>query len=409
MSDIELRPITKDEVSAFARVFGVSFGWDADSESDMKFWAWLQELGRTLAAFDSGRVVGTAAIIPFQLTLPGPRHAPAGGVTAVSVLPTHRRRGILREIMRRQFEDMRARGEAVGILWASESVIYGRFGYGLATSQADLKIKRPHTTFRRAPATSGSVRLIEKDEAATLLPGIYDRFRRTVPGGIDRSQTWWDEYFRDNPDERRGGSSRYYAVYEDRGDVGYAAYRIKNEWPGGIPGGTAQVGDLVTTGPGAYTTLWRYLLDLDLVDTVSLHGRPLDEPLRWLLADPRRLRFEDVGDALWLRVVDVSGALEGRRYMVEGTLRLQVSDPFCPENEGTYKLQGGPNGAACRRTDGDGDLALDIADLGAAFLGGTPISTLTAAGRVQELRAGAIRLADAMFRSDVAPWCDHHF
>jgi predicted acetyltransferase len=409
MSDIELRPITKDEVPAFARTFGVSFGWDADDESDLEFWRWVQGLGRTLAAFDDGRIVATAGIIPFQLTLPGGKQAPAGGVTAISVLPTHRRRGILREIMRRQMEDMRERGEAAGILWASESVIYGRFGYGLATSQADLKIKRPHTAFGRAPAASGSVRLLEKDEAAALLPEIYDRFRRRVPGQVDRVSGWWDDFFRDNPQHRRGGSKRYYAVYQHGDDEGYAAYRLKSEWPGGIPGSVAQVADLVSTGSAAYTALWRYLLDLDLVDTVSIHGRPLEEPLRWMLADPRRLRFEDVGDAIWLRVVDIPRALEARRYMVDGTLRLRITDPFCPDNDGTYRLEGGSDRAACARTDEDADLALDVADLGAAFLGGTPLSVLATAGRVEELCPGSLRLADAMFASDIAPWCDHHF
>lgn len=409
MSDVELRPITKEEVASFARTFGVSFGWDADDESDLEFWGWVQSLGRTLAAFDGGRIVATAGIIPFQLTLPGRTQAPAGGVTAISVLPTHRRRGILREIMRRQMEDMQERGEAAGILWASESVIYGRFGYGLATSQADLKIKRPYTAFSRAPNANGSVRLLEGDEAAAVLPGIYDRFRRQVPGQVNRVSGWWDDFFRDNPQHRRGGSKRYYAVYGDGEDEGYAAYRLKSEWPGGIPGSVAQVADLVTTGPGAYVALWRYLLDLDLVDTVSIHGRPLDEPLRWMLADPRRLRFEDVGDAIWLRVVDVPQALEARCYMVEGSVRLRISDPFCPENDGTYLLDGGPDGAACKRTDDDADLAMDIADLGAAYLGGTPLSVLATAGRVEELKAGSVRLADAMFASDSVPWCDHHF
>ncbi len=409
MSDIELRRINKDEVPAFARTFGVSFGWDADDEEDMKFWEWVQSLGRSLAAFDDGRIVATAGIIPFQLTLPGGTQAPTGGVTAISVLPTHRRRGILRSFMRHQIEDMREQGEATGILWASESIIYGRFGYGLATTQADLKIRRPHTAFDRAPSAARAVRLLEQDEAATTLPDIYDRFRRQVPGQIDRVPSWWDEFFRDSPQHRRGGSKRYYVVYQDGEDEGYAAYRVKSEWLGGIPGATAQVADLVTTGSDAYTALCRYLLDLDLVDTISIHGRPLDEPLRWMLADPRRLRFEDVGDAIWLRVVDIPRALEGRRYMVDGCLRLRISDPFCPDNDGTYQLEGGPEGATCSRVEGDADLALDVADLGAAYLGGTPFSTLATAGRVEELSSGALRLADAMFASDVAPWCDHHF
>lgn len=409
MSGIELRSITKEEIPSFATAFGVSFGWDADGEDDMRFWEWIQGLGRTLAAFEDGRIVATAGIIPFQLTLPGGVQASTGGVTAISVLPTHRRRGILRSFMQRQVEDMREHGEATGILWASESIIYGRFGYGLATNQAELKIRRSHSAFSRAPSPSGSVRLVSKDEGEKLLPDIYDRFRRRTPGQIDREPGWWDHFFKDNPRHRDGGSKRYYAVYEDGEGQGYAAYRVKNDWPGGIPSGTARVADLIHTTAEAYTALWRYLLDLDLVETVTVFNRPLDEPLRWMLADPRRLRFEDVGDAIWLRVVDVPGALESRRYMIEGKVSLAITDPFWPENNGTYELEGGPDGATCRRTDGEGDLALDVADLGAIYLGGTPLTVLAASGRVRERRSGALRAADAMFGSDVTPWCDHHF
>lgn len=408
MSDIELRPITGDEVRDFAAAFGVSFGWDVE-DNDLSFWNWLQTLDRTTAALDKGRIVGTAGVIPFELTLPGLTTAPSGGVTVISVLPTHRRRGILRSFMRRQFEDMRERGESTGILWASESIIYGRFGYGLATNQADLKIGRSHSAFNRAPDAPGSIQLLDSEEAARVLPGIYDRFRQQVPGQVDREPGWWDDYFKDNPRDRRGASRRYYAVYEDSQAEGYAAYRIKGEWPGGIPSGTAQVHDLITTTPGAYSALWRYLLDLDLVATVAIGNRPLDEPLRWMLADPRRLRFEDVGDAIWLRVVDVHGALESRRYMVQGALALSITDSFCPENEGTYRFEGGPDGSTCTRTDGSPDLSLDVADLGAAYLGGTRLSTLAASGRVREHSRGALRLADAMFASDIAPWCTHHF
>jgi predicted acetyltransferase len=408
MSEIELRPIGEDEVLPFATSFGASFGWEAE-EPEMDFWHWLQGLGRTLAAIDDGHIVATAGLIPFELTVPGGGQVPAGGVTAVSVLPTHRRRGILRNIMRRQVEDMREQSEPVGILWASESVIYGRFGYGLATNQAELKIRRAHAAFARAPAASGSIRLVEGEEASTALPAMYDRFRRKVPGQINRESGWWEQYLADHPQRRRGASRRYYVLYENGEAEGYAAYRLKPEWPGGIPSSTAHVAELITASPEAYAALWRYLLDLDLVDTVTMGNRPLEEPLRWMLADPRRLRFDDVGDAIWLRVNDIPAALECRRYMVEGALSLRIADPFCPENDGTYRLEGAPDGASCRRADDDADLAMDVADLGAVYLGGTPLGVLAAAGRVQELRDGAVRLAEAMFASDVPPWCTHHF
>lgn len=404
----EIRPVTEEEFPRYARSIATVFG-EGISDEDIADWAKITDVARTVAVFDGDAIVGTNGSFAFQLTVPGLRTLPAAGVTAVSVLPTHRRQGLLTKMMRYQLDDLRERGEPLAILLASESIIYGRFGYGLATDQADLRIRRAYGAFSRAPETPGSIRLLDKEEAAKVLPGIYDRFRHQVPGQVDRESGWWDDYFKDNPRDRRGASQRYYVAYTDGQAEGYAAYRIKGEWPGGIPSGTAQVHDLITTTPGAYTALWRYLLDLDLVDTITVSARPLDEPLRWMLADPRRLRFEDVGDAIWLRVADVQRALESRRYMVEGALSLNITDSFCPENEGTYRLEGGPDGAICKRTDGSADLSLDVADLGAAYLGGTRLNILAASRRVREHSRGALRLADAMFGSDIAPWCTHHF
>jgi predicted acetyltransferase len=408
-TEIDLRPIGPDEVAEFGRAFSIAFGQTFREENVEGLREFL-ELDRTLAALDGSEIVGTAGVLTFELTLPGLATISAGGVTAVSVLPTHTRRGILTRVMRRQLADMRERGEALGLLYASESVIYGRFGYGLATTTAELKIETRHGAFRNLPQAGGRVRLVRGDEAATILPPIYETERRRRPGQVNRPQSWWKDWLEDQPEDRRGMSERVYVVHEgDAGPDGYLAYRINANWTAGLPDNAMQVAELITSTPDAYAALWRYALTMDLVPHVRAWGRPPDEPLRWMLADTRRLRFEALGDGLWLRIVDIPAGLSARRYLTDGAITFAVTDPFCPENTGTYRLEGGPDGAQCTRTNAEPEIALQVDDLGAAYLGGVRFTTLRWARRLQELRPGAAERADSMFASTVEPWCSHHF
>lgn len=408
-TDLELRVIEPEELADWVRTFSVAFGQTYREDQLPGFREFL-ELDRTIAAFDRGRPVSTGGILSFELTLPGLTTIPAGGVTAIAVLPTHTRRGILTAMMRRQLEDMRERGEAVGLLFASESNIYGRYGYGLASTTCELKVESRYGTFRALPQPAGSVRLVQCEEAAKLFPGIYDAARRQRPGQINRPDHWWSHWFKDEPDERRGMSERFYVLHEgDGGADGYLAYRISPSWSSGLPGNTMRIQELITASSDAYTALWRYALTMDLVPTVYVWGRPVDEPLRWMLAESRRLRFESVNDGLWARLVDIPAALSARRYLSQGALTLAVTDPFCPENDGTYRLEGGPDGAECRKTDAEPDLALKVDDLAAVYLGGVRFGTLQRAGRVEERRSGALTRAEALFASEVEPWCSHGF
>jgi predicted acetyltransferase len=166
---------------------------------------------------------------------------------------------------------------------------------------------------------------------------------------------------------------------------------------------------LVGLTPQADAALWRYILSLDLAGTIQLHARPVDDPGRWRLADPRRLRTTHVGDHLWVRLLDLPASLAARRYATDGRLVLEVTDALRPRNQGRFLLEGGPDGASCEPTGADADLALDVADLGAAYVGGVRPTVLARAGRVVELRPGALRRADAMLASDPAPLCTTHF
>lgn len=408
--DFEVRPVTPEEFPAFARAGESAFG-EQPSDEDIERSRGNFEFERSLGVLDNGRFVATAGIYSFDLTLPGLTTLPVAGVSWVGVMPTHRRRGILTALMRRQLDDIAQRGEALAILLASESNIYGRYGYGVATLAATYEIESRRGAFARPFSAPGRLSLLEKEEAARVLPGVYDRFRRGQPGAVTRSEAWWQHYFVDPERWRDGASARFYLIYEaETGQVdGYMNYRIKGNWEGGFPNNTLIALDTALVTPDAYTALWQYCLGVDLVGTVKAYDRPLDEPLRWRLAEPRRLRLTQYYDFVWVRLLDVPAALTGRRYATNDELVIGLTDALRPQNSGTYALEGGPEGAVCRATSSSPDLSMEIADLGAAYLGGVRFSTLARAGRVSEERPGALARADRMFSSEPAPWCTTDF
>jgi len=401
-----IRPIEPEEFPAFARANGTAFGYEPVPER-MEDTMSLLEFDRTLAAFEGEEIVGTTAIFSFDTTTPGGALATAG-VTWVSVRPTHRRQGILTQIMRRQLSDVHERDEPLASLWASESVIYGRFGYGLATEALDLEIAREHTRLGRTPESCGRCRIVDTEEALRTWPAVYERILAASPGMNSRSETWWKCKTLSTFEFGRPAGTRFLVQYEEDGEpLGYARYRVKGDSQLGIPSGTAIVQELMAATDGAYAALWQYIFGVDLVATIQGHLRRVDEPLLWMLADPRRLVRRRL-DSLWLRVLDVPRALEGRRYAAEGKVVLDVRDSFCPWVEGRYELEGAAEGARCRPSTKDADITLSAADLGAALLGGVPLRTLRRAGRV-EGDASALARADAMFAWDPAPWCPEVF
>jgi predicted acetyltransferase len=401
--DFELRPVTREELPAFTRTDLTAFGERADQARFELDWTSL-ELDRTLAAFDGEEIVGTGRLFSFELTMPGGKLQPAAAVSWIAVLPTHRRRGILTAIKRCQLDDAVERGEPLAMLYASEGGIYRRFGYGIASSSMTVTVDTRHSAFLH-PVPEGRVRLVEEDAARKLFPEIFDRARRIQPGAVQRVDEWWpDQFFWPEPDER---GTRFYCVYESpEGRLdGYAAYRTEMRWDNGAHG-TVHVRDLVTITPTARAVLWRYLLDVDLTENVAAWVVPLDEPLRWLLAEPRRMRVGRLAESLWLRVLDAPAAFEARTYSAPGRVVFDVRDQFRPGGgaAGRFELEGGPDGAEARRTAAEPDLALDVAELGALLLGGVRASTLARAGLVDERTAGALAVADAMFDVDPLPF-----
>jgi len=406
--DVQIRPVTVDEWPDYLRAEHIPFGVQI-SDEEMKYQSQRYGHWNALAAFEAGRIVATAGDWDMHLTVPGGGDVHAPGVTAVGVRPTHRRRGLLTALMRRQLDDYRGRGEAVATLLAAESVIYGRFGYGWATTSAAAELERARAVFNVAIDPRAELELLDKNEAAKVLPDVFDQTRRQQPGEVSRPDGWWEAYLRDPEWMREGDSPFFHVSCRVGSDAGFASYRLKEGWDDNLPSYTLRVVQLIAPNAAVRAALWRYLLDVDLVATIRFENLPVDDPMRWLLRDPRRLRTRTVSDWLWVRLVDVARALEARRYRAADRLVLDVVDGFLPENEVRYDLDGGPDGARCRRTNAAPDLRLSVAELGSAYLGGVSLASLAAAGRVEELTAGALARADLMFGSDVAPWCSTDF
>jgi predicted acetyltransferase len=409
-SDVEVRAATEDEWPAFVRTTSTAFGNlppDEDTTSERRSF----DLDRSIAAFADGRVAGTAGAFTFEMTVPGLASVPTAGVTWVSVLPTHRRRGVLTKMMRHQLDDIRDRGESLAILLASESIIYGRFGYGLATTQAEYELSRDHRHLLQPHEPSGRVVLVDHDEAEKQLPAIHEKVRKLQPGDVNRPDGWWRGFFRDGKRGGGGGGQRFYVLYEGAtGEVeGYAWYRVGR--PGNNGGSASMLQGLGATTRDAYLSLWSYVTDIDLTERTTTASRPIDEPLRYLLADPRRLKATNVSDYLWCRIVDLPAALAARRYSTTDRFIIEVRDPFSPWNEGTWTVDGGPDGATCERAGAGAtaEVTLTANELGAVYLGGTRLATLAQAGRVTASDPAAIRRADLFFVGEQQPFCQTHF
>jgi predicted acetyltransferase len=405
--DLDLRTVRDEELADFFAAVQTGFGRTTIDDAD-EYPAHLLTTERTLAVHDGDTIVGTAGSYAFELTVPGGARLPMAGVCMVTVHPTHRRRGLLRRVMGAQLDDVERRGEPLAGLTASEASIYERFGYGTATFTTRWELASEYAHLAHSPTREGRVRLVTDGAACSRAAhAVYSRLAATRVGELGRPEAWWPTLFRPG---RRG--ARFFTAVHD-GPEGtpdaFARYVVDGHWPDGVAGSTLRVLEVQGVDPGAEAAMWHYLFGVDLVGTVTAGERPVDDPLRWRLADPRQLRVRQLRDHLWLRILDVPATLSARTYGTDDALVLELHDEFRPGNSGRWLLDCGANGASCVRTDRAADLALSAADLAALYLGGVPASTLAAAGRVQELTTGAVARADRAFVVHPAPWCTTHF
>jgi predicted acetyltransferase len=370
----------------------------------------LTEFGRFLGAWDGDACVGTAGAFAFRVTVPGGASVPAAGVSMVSVAATHRRRGLLTAMMRRQLDDVRSWGEPLAVLTASEPGIYGRFGYGAATSWLGADIDTGRIALD-VPAGTDGVRLRYAAPADVLeeCEAVYARLVPRRPGMPARRPGWARAQIFDPESERDGASPLQCVVAERDGEVtGYARFHVKLGWNDDGHDGTVVLKALDALDPVTEAALWRFLFSVDLTSTLTVRRRPVDDAWQYLVSDIRRCRVR-LRDALFVRLVDVGAALAARTYRAPVDVVFEVADPFCPWNAGRWRLTGDAKGASCERTGDAADLVLSVRELGAAYLGGVSLAALAAAGRVAEVRAGALAEASVAFGSEVAPWLPHGF
>lgn len=407
-----VRPITDEEVADFNAQ--VNLGFHEEPPQDMQdLWMRLLPRERSVAAFDGDELVSTGGDFLFELTVPGGRTVPAAGVTMITVKPTHRRRGILTAMMRHQLHGWHERGEApVGMLVASEPAIYGRFGYGLGSQHLALTIPRGDNGLSAVPGSDKfRLRMADPLAAYDRCQEVFEAGRLGRPGMLPRvGDLWRDAALTDNEFTREGAGPLRCVVAEDADGtaMGYALYRVKADHDNPPrPEAKVRVRELYGRDLASAIAVWRFLLDLDL--TSEVHAVvPSDDPLLSRLADTRATAPR-IEDWLYVRIVDVDRALAARRYATAVDLVFELSDPFCPWNTGRWRLTGDADGAECARTTDPADLVLGPRELGSAYLGGISLSALGRAGRVEELRPGALAAASRAFVSDVAPYVPFGF
>lgn len=389
---VTLRRATATDLPAMAEADGRSFGEQYTDEHLDDIRAYFDP-DRYLLAEDAGEIVGITGSYPFDVTLPGGAPLPAAGVSWVSVAVTHRRRGILRALMAEQHRWFLADGLAVSLLTASEGGIYGRFGYGIATEHREVEINRRRAAFRFDVPDPGGVRQVGTPELRRIAPEIHRRWVEQTPGALARSDRWWDALLADRPRNRRGASALFHLAHPD----GYVSYRIDHSTQ------TCRISDMATATDEAYIALWRTLLALDIVETVSARSLAAAEPLQFLFADPRQLRTVGQHDGMWARVLDAPAALSARRYATEVDVVLDVRDPFL-DRGGRFRLRGGPDGAECTPADaGAPVVGIEVAALGSLLFGGAQAGSLARAGLLRADDPAVLRRLATAFQGERTP------
>ncbi|MFJ6082662.1 GNAT family N-acetyltransferase [Streptomyces sp. NPDC092369] len=406
----DMRVLRQDDWDKWYDTLIRAFGGVQESSEERALWRERTETDRSIGVWDGDTCVGTAGAFAFRLTVPGGAAVPAAGVTMVSVAATHRRRGVLTSMMRRQLDDVRSWGEPLAVLTASEPAIYGRFGYGVGTHHANVEVETTRVRLSVPPGTDEvRLRYVTPVDAVDACEAVYARKVAGRPGMLARVPGWERLWVLDPESERDGASPLQCVLAERDGEVvGYARFRVKPDWEINGPKGTVIVQDTEALDPAAHAAVWRFLFEIDLTSSLTARGRPLDEAWLHMVSDIRRCGLR-VRDSLHVRLVDVGAALEARTYQAPVDVVFDVEDAFCPWNTGRWRLSGDQKGASCARTEDRADLALSVRELGAAYLGGVTLGALADAGRVRELRPGALAEASLALASTATPWLPHGF
>lgn len=408
---IDVRTIRSDELQAYAETFTTAFLERPDTAKIAAEIEPLWDMDRTWAAFDGDRMCGTFRSWATELTVPGGARLPAAAVSAVTVLPTHRRRGVLRSLTASEHAAMRERGEVFGLLHAAEFPIYGRFGYGPSTRTTTWTVDGIGAEF--VVERSGTVELvIPSPETRDLAKAVYETWRCREAASLRRRDVIWDY----DLGLRSGGFGDpwkgFLAVHRDAAGAvdGYVRYhRAEDKWDGHQPRNIVAVDELIAVTDAAHADLWRYLAEMDWVAKVTAEWRSPSDRLPWLLVNSRNAVASDDGDDLWVRIHDVPRALEARTYARDERLVMEIIDTEAVGGRMRVELDASATGARCRPSTSSPDLTLDVATLGAIYLGGTPIGNAIVRFGGEEHVAGAAVRLDGLMRTLEEPWCTTFF
>jgi predicted acetyltransferase len=408
VSDYHIRMLEPDEFRAASGVFRGALHAMPATDEEWAHVAGSYEPGRTLGACHGDLLVGVTTSFASRLALPGGAVLPMAMVSRVGVRADHTRRGVLTALMRAQLS---AVSEPFVTLRPSEGLIYGRFGFGVATRGRTVTVDRSRAVSHPGAPVGGRVRLVDTTEADRLLPVLYDRFGPQRPGWLARTESWWGIM---RSHRQRARRPIIFAVHSGPdGDDGYAAYDVSRAESETRPRTVLHVEELFAENPTAWAELWRFLLTVDLVHDLTAHLRPLDEPLEMLFTDPRAIKSSSIDDETWLRVVDVPAALAARSFGqmsmgvsgAESSIVIEVRDALLPANSGRYRIGDGP----ARPVGEPAELVLDVDVLASLFLGDVAPSTLAAVGRLAAVKADVLSVADRLFAVNGSPWCGTYF
>ena len=365
---------------------------------------------RTFFAWDGDDIAGMCSNFTLNTSTPG-GELPAAGVTFIAVRPTHRRRGVMTQMLDTLHTDGIARHEPIAALWAADPAIYGRFGYGLATQRLAIEIPHSKGTLVNAPEDSSlRLRMVETASDYEYVAPIHKALRASRGGVLELSERWNARHVYDPAHHRDGGTRAMTVLVEDDHAVrGYVRYALKAAWPSGrYAEGSVNIYRLMSLDPAAHAALWRYCLSIDLMTTTKWWNLPVDDPVVTWLEHSRQTTLQ-VSDAMWVRILDLPAALAGRTYSRDVDVTLEVTDKAFEQNAGTWRLSGGSDGATCERTNASPDLTVDIRSLGAVLLGGPTLQSHADAGWLEEHTKGSVTVTSDAFSAIRAPYCPFVF
>ncbi len=405
---IDVRRVRDDEFDAWSDSIDIGFIEPSRRGEGPRRRNWF-EMDRCWGAFDGDRPVGSLRGIQLELTVPGRASVPLDGISAVTVVSSHRRRGLLSRMMAGELGAAKERGEALAGLFAAEYPIYGRFGYGPAAEGATWHLDALATKWNRE--LPGTVEIVDIPTALEQGPKVYDKFRALTPGAVTRTATHWKRNLglfvpAGETEDKDAKESLIALCYDEGGEpVGYVKYKFgKEQWIHGRPGTKLEASDLFAVNVEYEARLWKFLADHDWVSDVFIEeNRRIDELWRDFLVDRRTAWSDDEWEGEWLRVLDTAAALSARRYEVPGRIVLRIVDKD-GYADGTFALDGGPDGASCAPTSESPDVTMSAAILASIYLGGFSAARYALLGQLDEHRPGAVARLAPMFHTAIAPW-----